>query len=69
MTSRDLAKFAIRTIEIFLIYTIIIQKEFKYNKIKQSNRNPLIYSNLNADGLKTGHTSLGGYGLVASVKK
>ena len=70
MTSRDLLKLAIRTIEDFPdLYHYYSEKEFKYNEIKQSNRNPLIYSNLNADGLKTGHTSLGGYGLVASVKK
>ena len=29
----------------------------------------MLFGDLNADGLKTGHTSLGGYGLVASVKK
>ena len=70
MTSRDLLNLAIRTIEDFPdLYHYYSEKEFKYNEIKQSNRNPLIYSNLNADGLKTGHTSLGGYGLVASVKK
>ena len=33
------------------------------------NRNPLLFTDLNSDGLKTGHTSLGGYGLVATVKK
>ena len=70
MTSRDLLNLAIRTIEDFPdLYHYYSEKEFKYNDIKQSNRNPLIYSNPIADGLKTGHTSLGGYGLVASVKK
>ena len=60
MTSRDLLNLAIRTIEDFPdLYHYYSEKEFKYNDIKQSNRNPLIYSNPIADGLKTGHTSLG----------
>ena len=70
MTARDLLTLTIRTIEDFPeFYHYYSEKHFTYNKIKQSNRNPLLYSNLNSDGLKTGHTSLGGYGLVASVVK
>ncbi|MDD9916788.1 MAG: D-alanyl-D-alanine carboxypeptidase, partial [Rhodospirillaceae bacterium] len=42
---------------------------FKYNNIKQSNRNPLLYKNMGADGLKTGHTQASGYGLTASAKR
>ncbi|MEP6149199.1 MAG: D-alanyl-D-alanine carboxypeptidase, partial [Nisaea sp.] len=38
-----------------------------YNKIKQGNRNPLLYKNMGADGLKTGHTEAAGYGLTASA--
>ena len=30
------------------------EKIFKYNNIKQSNRNPLLYTVNGADGLKTG---------------
>ena len=45
------------------------EKEFTFSGIKQLNRNPLLFTDLNSDGLKTGHTSLGGYGLVATVKK
>ena len=41
-------------------------REFTYNNIKQRNRNPLIYRNIGADGIKTGHTEVGGYGLMAS---
>ncbi len=70
MTSRDLLTLAVRTITDFPeYYYYYAEKKFTYNKIKQINRNPLIFSELKADGLKTGHTSLGGYGLVASVKK
>ena len=69
-TVDDLLTLSIRTIkdfpEFFHFYS---EKEFKYNGIKQLNRNPLLFTDLNSDGLKTGHTSLGGYGLVATVKK
>ncbi len=70
MTARDLLTLSIRTIEDFPeLYHYYADKDFTYNKIKQSNRNPLLFSDLNADGLKTGHTSLGGYGLVATAEK
>ena len=49
-------------------YNYYAEKEFTYNDIKQLNRNPLLYKDIPADGLKTGHTSLGGYGLVATTK-
>ncbi len=70
MTSRDLLTLSLRTIKDYPeFYHYYAEKEFVYNKIKQLNRNPLLFSNSYADGLKTGHTSLGGYGLVSSVKK
>ena len=66
-TSRDLLKLALRTIEDFPdLYKLYAEKEFTYNKIRQINRNPLLFSDSYSDGLKTGHTSLGGYGLTAS---
>ena len=69
-TIKDLLTLTIKTIEDFpSLYHYYSEKEFVYSDIKQLNRNPLLYNNLGADGLKTGHTSLGGYGLVASVKK
>jgi len=42
------------------------EKDFTYNGIKQGNRNPLLYDNMNCDGIKTGHTDDGGYGVAAS---
>ena len=39
------------------------------NKIKQGNRNPLLYRNTGADGLKTGHTEEAGYGLTGSAAR
>ena len=69
-TINDLLTLTIRTIEDFPeLYHYYSEKEFTYGNIKQLNRNPMLFGDLNADGLKTGHTSLGGYGLVASVKK
>lgn len=41
--------------------------DFTYNNIKQGNRNPLLYKNIGADGIKTGHTEEAGYGLMGSA--
>ena len=49
------------------LYPIFGKLDFTYNKIKQPNRNPLIYGSVGADGLKTGHTQESGYGLVGSA--
>ena len=51
------------------LYPIFAKREFTYNKIRQPNRNPLIYGTAGADGLKTGHTEESGYGLVASAER
>ncbi|MEE8275387.1 MAG: D-alanyl-D-alanine carboxypeptidase, partial [Alphaproteobacteria bacterium] len=40
-----------------------------YNGIRQGNRNPLLYKDIGADGLKTGHTEAAGFGLTASAKR
>lgn len=70
MSVEDLAKLARRIIDEFpQFYHIFSQKEFVYNKIRQGNRNPLLYSMPYADGLKTGHTDEAGYCLTASAKK
>lgn len=42
------------------------EREFTYNGIRQSNRNPLLYNYPGADGFKTGHTEEAGYGLTAT---
>lgn len=46
-----------------------MQIDFTYNNIKQGNRNPLLYKDSGADGIKTGHTEEAGFGLTASVKR
>lgn len=49
-------------------YKFYSQQEFTYNKIKQQNRNGLLRDkDINADGLKTGHTNEAGYNLVSSA--
>jgi len=69
-TARDLAMLAKRTINDFpKFYHFYSEKEFTYNTIRQINRNPLLYRNINSDGLKTGHTEESGYGLTASATK
>lgn len=47
-------------------YAIYAEREFKYNGIKQGNRNALLYTDPTVDGLKTGHTQEAGYCLVTS---
>jgi D-alanyl-D-alanine carboxypeptidase (penicillin-binding protein 5/6) len=67
-TARDLAKLALATIRNFPdYYHYYSEHSFSYNGIKQGNRNPLIYRDVGADGLKTGHTEAGGFGLTASA--
>ena len=49
-------------------YKIYSEKDFTFNKIKQPNRNGLLWDKtINVDGMKTGHTSQAGYNLVASA--
>lgn len=70
MTSRELAHLAKYIIKNFPdYYHIFKEKSFKFGKIKQGNRNPLLYSNSGADGLKTGHTEESGYGIVGSASR
>lgn len=50
-------------------YPLYAEREFKYNGIKQGNRNALLYTDPTVDGLKTGHTEEAGYCLVTSSKR
>ncbi len=68
MTAHDLAILAEHTIEDFpSFFHYYSEKEFTYNDIRQSNRNPLLYTYPGSDGLKTGHTSEAGYGLTGTA--
>ncbi|HLD95828.1 MAG TPA: D-alanyl-D-alanine carboxypeptidase family protein, partial [Alphaproteobacteria bacterium] len=67
-TCQDLAKLSINLIKQFPeLYPIHGEKQFTYNKVSQGNRNPLLYKEMGCDGVKTGHTEAGGYGVVAST--
>ncbi len=69
MSCRDIATLASRIIKDFPEYYKYDKKlSFKYNGIEQANRNSLVQKGL-ADGLKTGHTEAGGYGLVGSADR
>jgi len=50
-------------------YPIYAERDFKFNGIKQGNRNALLYTDPTVDGLKTGHTEAAGYCLVTSAKR
>jgi D-alanyl-D-alanine carboxypeptidase (penicillin-binding protein 5/6) len=68
MTVRELSKLARYVIQTYPeFYKLFGEKEFTWNKIRQPNRNPLLNSLDGADGLKTGYTKEGGYGMVGSA--
>jgi D-alanyl-D-alanine carboxypeptidase (penicillin-binding protein 5/6) len=68
MTVRELARLARYIIQTYPeFYKLFSEKEFTWNKIRQQNRNPLLNSLEGADGLKTGYTKEGGYGMVGSA--
>ena len=69
MSCHDIATLAARIIRDFpQYYHYDAEKTFRYNNIEQGNRNPLVQKGT-ADGMKTGHTEAGGYGLCASAKR
>ena len=55
-------------------YELFKEKTFTWDRtggepIKQGNRNPLLYKNVGADGVKTGYLAVEKYSLASSVKK
>jgi D-alanyl-D-alanine carboxypeptidase (penicillin-binding protein 5/6) len=69
-TVRDLgtlARYLVTDFPQYLHY--FSEKEFTYNKIKQRNRNRLLWADPTVDGLKTGHTESAGYCLVATANR
>jgi serine-type D-Ala-D-Ala carboxypeptidase (penicillin-binding protein 5/6) len=67
-TVRDLSKLALHIIETYPdLYKIFGEREFTWNKIRQQNRNPLVFLDIGADGLKTGNIDESGYGLIGSA--
>lgn len=71
MSMRDLGILTLRLIEEFPEdYKVFAETEFNYADRapdNRFNRNPLLKLGIGADGLKTGHTSEAGYGLVGSA--
>jgi serine-type D-Ala-D-Ala carboxypeptidase (penicillin-binding protein 5/6) len=68
MTVRELALLARHLIREYPeMYGRFAQKEFNYGKHKFINRNPLLFAGIGADGLKTGHLTEAGYGVVGSA--
>lgn len=73
MSMRDLGILAKRLVMEFPeYYPIFSETSFNYKDrapANANNRNPLLALGVGADGLKTGHTSEAGYGLVGSAKQ
>lgn len=70
MTARDIAVLSRMIIRQFPeYYHYFSEHEYTYNKIRQHNRNLLLYRNIGVDGLKTGHTEEVGYGIAVSGKQ
>jgi len=68
MTVRELGLLARHIIQTYPDhYKLFNEREFTWNKIRQQNRNPLLTMLEGADGLKTGYTKEGGYGMVGSA--
>jgi D-alanyl-D-alanine carboxypeptidase (penicillin-binding protein 5/6) len=69
-TAHDLAILATHVIKDFpQFYKIDSVKEYTYNKIKQQNRNRLLWIDPTVDGMKTGHTEASGYSMIASAHR
>ncbi|MFM8548313.1 MAG: D-alanyl-D-alanine carboxypeptidase family protein [Betaproteobacteria bacterium] len=69
-TARDLALLASRLINDHPeYYKLYAEREFTYNKIRQPNRNRLLFVDPSVDGVKTGFTEAAGYCLIASARR
>jgi serine-type D-Ala-D-Ala carboxypeptidase (penicillin-binding protein 5/6) len=67
-TARELAKIAAHIISTYPeFYAIYREREFTWNKIRQTNRNPLLALDIGADGLETGNAPDAGYNLAGSA--
>ena len=69
-TARDVATLANALLRDYpQFYPLFSLREFRWNNIRQSNRNGLLGKDPSVDGLKTGHTDTAGYCLAASAKR
>jgi D-alanyl-D-alanine carboxypeptidase (penicillin-binding protein 5/6) len=70
MSARDIALLSAHIIREYPEhYHYFAIPEFTWSNIRQANRNQLLFQNRGVDGLKTGHTAAGGYGIVASAER
>jgi D-alanyl-D-alanine carboxypeptidase (penicillin-binding protein 5/6) len=70
VTVRELAQLALHIWREYPdYYRYYSQPNFTWNKITQSNRNPLLSMDIGADGMKTGFTEESGYAIVGSVSR
>ena len=56
------------------LYKYYSEKKFTWDRtggaqITQGNRNPILYKDMGADGIKTGYLNNSGYSLAATIKK
>lgn len=65
---RELANLSLHVIQAYPeFYKMFGQREFTWNRIRQTNRNPLLTMEIGADGLKTGNIDESGFGLIGSA--
>ncbi len=70
MSARDIATLSSAIVREFpAYYRWYSQREFTWNKIRQANRNGLLYRDSSVDGIKTGYTESAGYCLVTSAQR
>jgi D-alanyl-D-alanine carboxypeptidase (penicillin-binding protein 5/6) len=68
VTAREMALLATHLVKTYPDrYPLFGQREFTWNRIRQTNRNPLLALNIGADGLKTGNIAEAGFNLVGSA--
>lgn len=69
-SARDIATLTRTIIDEFpASYRHYKEREYTFNKIRQFNRNRLLWRDDSVDGVKTGHTEAAGYCLVASAER
>jgi serine-type D-Ala-D-Ala carboxypeptidase (penicillin-binding protein 5/6) len=70
VTAREMALLTKHLIEAYPDrFPLFNQREFTWNKIRQTNRNPLLTMNIGADGMKTGNIADAGFNLVGTAQQ
>lgn len=68
ISTYDLGRLARHSIAAYPeFYPLYAERSYTWNNITQNNRNPLLGAIDGADGFKTGHTEVSGYGLVGTA--